>query len=314
MAEAAGVRSRHLHARRRGPALRAAHRPRVPLPRLHRPRAARRRGRRRHRRARGHRGDRHHHAHDAGAGRPAHAARVGAGAAHGRAAEGTLVGPLRGRQGRLLPRRPAGPRRHDGHGLAAVRHRRADRHGAHRVDCQARTRHRRDARRGVLGRGPGRRRLRRARTRTGLLGERRRPRRPCRSTAAPSASKKSPRATRSTSKNWACRPATPWPTTRARTTTTPSGGKQATSDMYFLRVRPFGKDFKPATSQAGGGGGGGGGGARSGRALRTAAPDHRRHVQRAAREEDAHAPRSCARAPWCWRCRRAGCASRSKAS
>ncbi|MEP7116492.1 MAG: DUF4175 family protein [Acidobacteriota bacterium] len=38
------------------------------------------------------------------------------------------------------------------------------------------------------------------------------------------------------------------------------GGKQATSDMYFLRVRPFGKDFKPATSQAGGGGGGGGGG------------------------------------------------------
>jgi hypothetical protein len=39
-----------------------------------------------------------------------------------------------------------------------------------------------------------------------------------------------------------------------------AGGKQATSDMYFLRVRPFGKDFKPATSMAGGGGGGGGGG------------------------------------------------------
>ena len=30
--------------------------------------------------------------------------------------------------------------------------------------------------------------------------------------------------------------------------------------MYFLRIRPFGKDFKPATSMAGGGGGGGGGG------------------------------------------------------
>ena len=42
------------------------------------------------------------------------------------------------------------------------------------------------------------------------------------------------------------------------------GGKQATSDMYFLRVRPFGKEFKPATSQAGGGGGGGGGGAEVG--------------------------------------------------
>jgi hypothetical protein len=38
------------------------------------------------------------------------------------------------------------------------------------------------------------------------------------------------------------------------------GGKQATSDMYFLRIRPFGKEFKPATSMAGGGGGGGGGG------------------------------------------------------
>ena len=42
------------------------------------------------------------------------------------------------------------------------------------------------------------------------------------------------------------------------------GGKQATSDMYFLRVRPFGKDFKAATSQSGGGGGGGGGGAEVG--------------------------------------------------
>ena len=92
------------------------------------------------------------------------------------------------------------------------------------------------------------------------------------------------------------------------------GGKQATSDMYFLRVRPFGKEFKPATSQAGGGGGGGGGGARSGRAVGTAAPDHRRHLQRAAREEDASRPTSCARAPSCWRCRRAGCASRSKGS
>ncbi len=34
----------------------------------------------------------------------------------------------------------------------------------------------------------------------------------------------------------------------------------ATSDMYFLRIRPFDKDFKPAMSMAGGGGGGGGGG------------------------------------------------------
>jgi hypothetical protein len=39
-----------------------------------------------------------------------------------------------------------------------------------------------------------------------------------------------------------------------------AGAKQATSDIFFLRIRPFDKNFKPATSQAGGGGGGGGGG------------------------------------------------------
>ena len=40
-----------------------------------------------------------------------------------------------------------------------------------------------------------------------------------------------------------------------------SGGRQAaTSDLYFLRVRPFRKDFRQAQSQGGGGGGGGGGG------------------------------------------------------
>ncbi|HVH54763.1 MAG TPA: hypothetical protein VM791_00815, partial [Vicinamibacterales bacterium] len=38
------------------------------------------------------------------------------------------------------------------------------------------------------------------------------------------------------------------------------GGKQATSDLYFLRVRPFRKDFRQAPSAGGGGGGGGGGG------------------------------------------------------
>jgi hypothetical protein len=39
-----------------------------------------------------------------------------------------------------------------------------------------------------------------------------------------------------------------------------SGPKVATSDIYFLRIRPFGKDFKPAQSMGGGGGGGGGAG------------------------------------------------------
>jgi len=36
------------------------------------------------------------------------------------------------------------------------------------------------------------------------------------------------------------------------------GAKTTTSDIYFVNVRPFRKDFKPAQSQAGGGGGGGG--------------------------------------------------------
>lgn len=39
-----------------------------------------------------------------------------------------------------------------------------------------------------------------------------------------------------------------------------TGAKQSTSDIFFLRIRPFDKNFKPATSMSGGGGGGGGGG------------------------------------------------------
>jgi hypothetical protein len=38
------------------------------------------------------------------------------------------------------------------------------------------------------------------------------------------------------------------------------GANQATSDLYFLRIRPFKKDFRQAQSQGGGGGGGGGAG------------------------------------------------------
>jgi uncharacterized protein DUF4175 len=38
-----------------------------------------------------------------------------------------------------------------------------------------------------------------------------------------------------------------------------SGAKQTSSDLYFLRIRPFKKDFRQAQSQGGGGGGGGGG-------------------------------------------------------
>src|SRR4030095_11536573 len=38
-----------------------------------------------------------------------------------------------------------------------------------------------------------------------------------------------------------------------------TGAKTASSTLYFLRIRPFKKDFKQAQSQGGGGGGGGGG-------------------------------------------------------
>ena len=37
------------------------------------------------------------------------------------------------------------------------------------------------------------------------------------------------------------------------------GGKTTTSDIYFVQIRPFRTDFKPAASMAGGGGGGGAG-------------------------------------------------------
>ncbi|MBI3263739.1 MAG: hypothetical protein HYZ58_11400 [Acidobacteria bacterium] len=46
---------------------------------------------------------------------------------------------------------------------------------------------------------------------------------------------------------------------RATDNDTVAGQKRATSDMYFLRVGPFEKDFRPAQSNAGGGGGGMGG-------------------------------------------------------
>jgi hypothetical protein len=46
---------------------------------------------------------------------------------------------------------------------------------------------------------------------------------------------------------------------RATDTDAVEGGKTASSDIYFVQIRPFRKDFKPAQSQAQAGGGGGGG-------------------------------------------------------
>ena len=44
-----------------------------------------------------------------------------------------------------------------------------------------------------------------------------------------------------------------------------AGPKRASSDLYFVQVRPLKKEFRRAESQAGGGGGGGGGAAKSAR-------------------------------------------------
>jgi hypothetical protein len=46
---------------------------------------------------------------------------------------------------------------------------------------------------------------------------------------------------------------------KATDTDAVKGAKTATSDIYFVQIRPFKKDYKPAQSQAMGGGGGGGG-------------------------------------------------------
>ena len=39
-----------------------------------------------------------------------------------------------------------------------------------------------------------------------------------------------------------------------------AGGKTTSSDIYFVKIRPFQQAFKPGQSAEGGGGGGGGGG------------------------------------------------------
>ena len=91
------------------------------------------------------------------------------------------------------------------------------------------------------------------------------------------------------------------------------GAKQATSDLYFLRIRPFKKDFRQAQSQGGGGGGGGGGGPAGRRAVGAAAADHLGDVQRPARSQDDERRQAARELDGRRRCRRRSCASRSKA-
>ena len=139
--EADGVQLLDLHAEGRRPAVRPAARARVPLPGLHRPRAAEDRRRRRHRGAARHRGPRQDHADDDDAGRADCCSTSKPPAALTRCRRRHADRQVHRRQGRLLPRRARRADRRARHRVAAVHHRRADRSAADRVDRQAGPRH-----------------------------------------------------------------------------------------------------------------------------------------------------------------------------
>ena len=172
--EAGGVRSADLHAEGRRAAVRPEARARIPLPGLHRPRAAQDRGRRRHRGAQGTEVRVKRRADDADQGRADRAVNEQPPAALTVAADGTLTGKFTADKDgfyRIELDAPTGERVT---GVAAVHDRRADRSAADRVDRQAGPRHQRDADRGSVRRGARRGRLRRQGSRARLLGQRRR--------------------------------------------------------------------------------------------------------------------------------------------
>ena len=88
--------------------------------------------------------------------------------------DGSLIGQLHRGARRLLSRGAGGAERRARDRIAAVHRRRAGRSRADRVVRPARPRHHGVGGRGGVRRGQGRRRLRRARSGAGLLGERRR--------------------------------------------------------------------------------------------------------------------------------------------
>ena len=170
-------------------------------------------------------------------------------------------GQLHRHQQRVLQDRARWSGRREGGRLAAVRDRHPRRPGAVGDAVETGSRHRRDA-------GPGVRRSRRAPTTTSrcaicswcirsTVARKRRFR--C-STAA------SPRPEVTAGHTFYLEELGVQPGdavsyyARATDNDATAGPKTATSDIYFLRIRPFGKDFKPAQSMGGGGGGGGGAG------------------------------------------------------
>ena len=259
--ESNGVRSGKFIARSRRPADRPAARPRVPLPRLHRPRAAqggrrRRRGHPRHRRRAARRADDDH----AGRQDPAERRRR---LPLTRQADGIADRQLHDRGPGLLPHRAHGPARREGRSVAAVHDRRHRRSAAVGALHQAGTR---------LAGEPGRRALRSRRAPT--------------TTSASSSCSCSTRSTAARRRRSTCSAA-------AKPLTEISAGHTIYLEELGLKPGDFvsyyakatdndgsrrarrprratstscrsgrsSKDYKPAQSQAGGGGGGGGGAA-----------------------------------------------------
>ena len=92
-----------------------------------------------------------------------------------------------------------------------------------------------------------------------------------------------------------------------------AGGKTTTSDIYFVQIRPFRTDFKPAPSMAGGGGGGGGAGQEVGQLSQ-----QQRQIVAATfnvvRDRTKMGNDNTARTTCSSRCSRRSCASRSRSS
>ena len=99
---------------------------------------------------------------------------------------------------------------------------------------------------------------------------------------------------------------------KATDTDTVQGPKTTTSDIYFVQIRPFKKDYKPAQSQAGGGGGGGGGSRSASSRSSSAKSSPRRSTSSATRRRPSRT--SSARTSCSSTSRRRSCASRWKSS
>ena len=290
----------HVHDRRLESAVREADGPAVPLSGVHAAAAERRRQHGRHRGAQGHDG-----AHS----RRADGADARAAASSSTAATRSSSCPTRRRQADgdaarrqtgLLQGRASGTGREHGHRLARLHDRRASRSPADGAVHEAGARSEGALGRRGLHRSARRGRLRRREAGSRVLGERRARAALCRCTTARRRSATSRPATRSCSRDSSSSRATSSRTTRARPTTTRvSGPQKASTDIYFLQVRPFENEYR---QQQGGGGAVAAAAAAERRepTLAEAARDHRGDVQDGARQradrqeivrrESCHAP------------------------